>query len=952
MSSLAAATRATRRDMFRAPGRLIAAVLLIALPIAAVVALAINDASGSGRLASPASGEQLAIEGGTCEQEPGMYSGPCTGTQRTPTAYSDAEAVVPDSIEIGRQLEFAVDVAKGADASPTGTYYSPIVQLSPDFLPEDLPASLGPDEIFLDKFSAESMDISVGDSVTTALSDGTTRTLTVAAISPSYQSLVIDGALYDREVDLQTNEEATVTWLYRPRGEISWADVEYVNARGGMLLSNDLAKHPPADAPEINPDYASAATTAWASMTPGQIALAILSALAFYAVFALLIVLFISPVFSLALARHTRLFAMLSAQGASRWHIAAAVLVFALFAGAIGATLGVVLGGSIGWAWWAIASPGWSVHIPWINIGVAWLVAVLGSITAAAVPAYLTARNSLAGALAGGTPDRMVRWRWWMACGPALLVLTTIGALVLWSAQTPGRRHYASGEDWWVIIVFVGLVAMTLSIPALVFWVARTTRRAPVALRTAGRGLTRRSLHTLPAVAAIAALTTLVVGGVVSLRTDDAQGQAIAATYTPSNVALVNADSREAAREGIGRIAPHLGPTKEVDVYELDAEAQREPYSPDESSTQLYVPAAAECTTAYTDDPSAVVYADAQGRTTDIDPDAARACLSTLAGTMSHSSESPLGNRLIVASQDTIEDLFSLIKFDSPEDRDRAAATLRAGGVVINKGHGLADAKTTEVVSKRYDAVETADDGSYAWEEATKEARKELPVAEALPLHAGPLTLVSEDAARELGVKVIYAGTALLTDAPITRRQDTTIREDIYGTDEEGNPPAPLAYGYSSAVYESYNPPTWPFAAAVAGLSFVALALVIALAAAGIRRESRVFASLGAAPGFAAKVAALQAGLVAALGLWTGILAGHVGAFFLTTRDAHTIAGEVYRWGSLPYYQPSWLMMAVGVVVPLVMAALAWWVHRPRLDAQGRDQADLLPGREAERSLV
>lgn len=952
MSSLAAATRATRRDMFRAPGRLIAAVLLIALPIAAVVALAINDASGSGRLASPASGEQLAIEGGTCEQEPGMYSGPCTGTQRTPTAYSDAEAVVPDSIEIGRQLEFAVDVAKGADASPTGTYYSPIVQLSPDFLPEDLPASLGPDEIFLDKFSAKSMDISVGDSVTTALSDGTTRTLTVAAISPSYQSLVIDGALYDREVDLQTNEEATVTWLYRPRGEISWADVEYVNARGGMLLSNDLAKHPPADAPEINPDYASAATTAWASMTPGQIALAILSALAFYAVFALLIVLFISPVFSLALARHTRLFALLSAQGASRWHIAAAVLVFALFAGAIGATLGVVLGGSIGWAWWAIASPGWSVHIPWINIGVAWLVAVLGSITAAAVPAYLTARNSLAGALAGGTPDRMVRWRWWMACGPALLVLTTIGALVLWLAHTPGRRHYASGEDWWVIIVFVGLVAMTLSIPALVFWVARTTRRAPVALRTAGRGLTRRSLHTLPAVAAIAALTTLVVGGVVSLRTDDALGQAIAATYTPSNVALVNADSREAAREGIGRIAPHLGPTKEVDVYELDAEAQREPYSPDESSTQLYVPAAAECTTAYTDDPSAVVYADAQGRTTDIDPDAARACLSTLAGTMSHSSESPLGNRLIVASQDTIEDLFSLITFDSPEDRDRAAATLHAGGVVINKGHGLADAKTTEVVSKRYDAVETADDGSYAWEEATKEARKELPVAEALPLHAGPLTLVSEDAARELGVKVIYAGTALLTDAPITRRQDTTIREDIYGTDEEGNPPAPLAYGYSSAVYRSYNPPTWPFAAAVAGLSFIALALVIALAATGIRRESRVFASLGAAPGFAAKVAALQAGLVSALGLWTGILAGHVGAFFLTTRDAHTIAGEVYRWGSLPYYQPSWLMMAVGVVVPLVMAALAWWVHRPRLDAQGRDQADLLPGREAERSLV
>lgn len=952
MSSPAAATRATRRDMFRAPGRLIAAVLLIALPIAAVVALAINDASGSGRLASSAIGEQLAIEGVTCEQEPGVYSGSCTGAQRTPTAYSDAEAVVPDSIEIGRQLEFTVDVAKGADASPTGTYYSPIVQLSPDFLPEDLPTSLGPDEIFLDKFSAESMDISVGDSVTTALSDGTTRTLTVAAISPSYQSLVIDGALYDREVDLQTNAEATVTWLYRPRGEISWADVEYVNARGGMLLSNDLAKHPPADAPEINPDHASAAPTAWAGWTPGQIALAILSALAFYAVFALLIVLFISPVFSLALARHTRLFAMLSAQGASRWHIAAAVLVFALFAGAIGATLGVVLGGSIGWAWWAIASPGWSVHIPWINIGVAWLVAVLGSITAAAVPAYLTARNSLAGALAGGTPDRMVRWRWWMTCGPALLVLTTIGALVLWFAHTPGRRHYASGEDWWVIIVFVGLVAMTLSIPALVFWVARTTRRAPVALRTAGRGLTRRSLHTLPAVAAIAALTTLVVGGVVSMRTDDAQGQAIAATYTPSNVAFVDADSQEAAREGIGRIAPHLGPTKEVDVYALDADARREPYDPDDSSTQPYVPAAAECATAFTDDPSAVVYADAQGRTTDIDPDAARACLSTLAGTTSYTSESPLGNRLIVASQDTIEDLFSLIKFDSPEDRDRAAATLRAGGVVINKGHGLADAKTTEVVSKRYDAVETADDGSYAWEEATKEARKELPVAEALPLHAGPLTLVSEDAARELGVKVIYAGTALLTDDPITRRQDNTIREDIYGWDEEGNSPAPLAYGYSSAVYRSYNPPTWPFAAAVAGLSFIALALVIALAAAGIRRESRVFASLGAAPGFAAKVAALQAGLVAALGLWTGILAGHVGAFFFTTRDAHTIAGEVYRWGSLPYYQPSWLMMAVGVVVPLVTAALAWWVHRPRLDAQGRDRADLLPGREAERSLV
>lgn len=328
-----------------------------------------------------------------------------------------------------------------------------------------------------------------------------------------------------------------------------------------------------------------------------------------------------------------------------------------------------------------------------------------------------------------------------------------------------------------------------------------------------------------------------------------------------------------------------------------------------------------------------MVYADAQGRTTDIDPDAARACLSTLAGTSSNPSESPpLGNRLIVASQDTIEDLFSLFKFDSPEDRDRAAATLRAGGVVINKGHGLADAKTTEVVSKRYDAVEIANDGSYAWEEASKEARKELPIAEALPLHARSLTLVSEDAARELGVKVIYAGTALLTDdPPITRRQDNTIREDIYGS-EEGDPPAPpLAYGYSSAVYKSYNPPTWPFAAAVAGLSFVALALVIALAAAGIRRESRVFASLGAAPGFAAKVAALQAGLVAALGLCTGILAGHVGAFFFTTRDAHTIAGEVYRWGSLPYYQPSWLMMAVGVVVPpLVTAALAWWVHRPR----------------------
>lgn len=323
MSALLAATRPTRRDMLRHPWRLLAAVLLIAVPVIALTAMTSWQTSTDSALRWSDPTTTATYGGTSCIQSISGLSYECEG----------------DALQAPAPQRELLDAAlpHGFHAELRPTFYRPVT--AADGRQAD----------------AQILQLPVS-AVPPSLDPGTGSLPTVGEIMLTHQ--VAD--------QLRVGEGDTVT--------VDDADQEYLGAD-------------------------------WEGWLFFLVSASYLLALG------VLLLLLISPVFTIATSRQSRIFALMSSQGASPAHIRLAVLAYGLGAGLVGATLGLVLGVGGATAWWAVTNPGWPVAVPWGWAGLTWLCAVVGSVAASFLPAWVVSRASISAGVQGATPDRMMRWR-------------------------------------------------------------------------------------------------------------------------------------------------------------------------------------------------------------------------------------------------------------------------------------------------------------------------------------------------------------------------------------------------------------------------------------------------------------------------------------------------------------------------------------------------------------
>ena len=890
MSAITAATRPTRRDLWRHPWRTFAAVILIALPVAIVVGFSLFEASSTFNtfLLSP----ERSIQVRSDQKE--------TTNADVPEL---AAEILPEGTTVSPITSFANTSVLLGDQSTS----SWLVQFDAENPPEKArevvdKLGLGPNEIVLSRSSARALDAAVGDTVTfPGRSLDGEHHATVAAIGPDNFNFVTAPALGDPP----DHTSASTTWVIN-------GDVQLTSEMADRAAQNGLDLWGP-ELSESLPDQAN-------TPTPGEA----LETVVFFVFFAsvyiiagLLILFLLAPVFTLAMGRNTRLYALMSSQGAMPRHIMLAVMAYGFFMGVLGATIGLVLGLGTGWLTWTARYPDFPVHLPWAECLIAWLVAVVGSVMVSIVPAWLAQRSALAAAIQGGAPDRLLRFRPWMAIGPIALPL-----LLLLSFTTLGRAFSA-------LIVLFGMIAIAGSAPALVFLCSRIARRGPLALRLAGRSLTRRSMHALPTAIAIVAVSFVATVFGVSTMTADAKHRAEEQIIMPRTSALIQSgtygdpveesnEAERAAADAVINTAPgSIHPYYTYPSHEgyFWSEEEREVY--DLSTEFDFVCEQVDITVPV----ERAVFIDSQGRRTDESEEAREECAHEMM-TLFVSNSLVSDTRLIQADSSQLD----LWQFDTDQDRQAAARTLDAGGIVLaHNSHVGAHTEGTVTVDtyKDYSATAKSD---------TRSA--DLPIAEALPTMARDIVLISPQAGEALGMEPMYVGRAIA----LNQDPDDTMREELNDAAAQASQSQYYLAWASSPVEDVRFYP----ALGMGVVCLVVLALIIANAATSMRQENNVFQSIGADPGLMSRVSAWQTWLVATASMLFGVLAGHIGTYVFSDNPRYLLDPPPYALRGQDYFVPDWWSFLALLLVPLVAAALAAAVNRTREGAAltARDRSE------------
>lgn len=871
MSTLLAATRPTRRDMLRHPWRLLAAVLLLALPVFAITAMFTWQASTETALrwSNPTT---TAWYGGTsCIQSVSGLSAECeNGVKPAPAPQRELlDAALPTGFHSELRSTFYRPVTtqdgRQADAQ--------ILQLPVSALPPSLDPGTGSlpteGEIMLTRQVADQLRVEEGDTVTAG-----SETLRVSGVMPGYQSLVVEPTFV---VDDSTTPSFTIV------GDdfFTWDDVKQLNRAGFVVTSSDVQKNPPS-ADEVYPEFADP-DREYVGPSPGSWIFALISASSILVVGVLLLLL-ISPVFTIATSRQSRIFALMSSQGASPAHIRLAVLAYGLGAGLVGATLGLVVGIAGTTGWWAVTNPGWPVSVAWDWAGLTWLCAVLGSVAASFLPAWVASRASISAGVQGAAPDRMMRWRPWMAVGPVVLVVTLAATALL-------RLTVFA-----VPLALVALVALTASTPALIIGLGRLGRSASLPFRLATRDAARQSMRSVPALAAIVGVLFTAVAVIAAADADRARQEHLVSTVYAGDVvtlgplATVGGSTRkDDLAPSITAVHAEIGPATQIDLFGI---AQTEDPSswhgvtvgpgwqcPASDEVDLDNPTiAAECLTGQRHDGVSV--------------------------------PAPAGPSSVLIAGPEILDLFPL------NDTSRAAA---------------ADALAGEAVLTTSAAPPSITSGGQTEVRVTHGDVEGQPVT--LPVHPVlpelfPVDILSRPAADRLGIEPDYLGTALLPEDPVspTTRAEVTemITEASVGVD----------VGFSRPVSA-----VSPWAPALLALgAIVVVTLILALSTQTTRRHFTLIDAVGAPPSLPSRTTAVFAGLLAFVGAGVGTLTAYLFTWVTASRTVTDVNGRVLETGTVGFLHIDWwLVLILLVATPVAAAAIGSLFHRRRREVEYRE---------------
>jgi putative ABC transport system permease protein len=513
-----------RREAWRAKGRSVLVLLMIALPVLAVTAADVviqtSDVK-AGEAVERTMGRAdalVTVEPGVTDvvqaPDPDQMSGWTTRPKARPRTLDDVQAA------LGREVE-AVEVVRGGRQVTTdaGRTYaelfetdltSPLTDGTFRLVQGRVPTEIG--EVAVNGELAERGPYHVGDGLT--LGNGSSATVVGivenAVVRSSAIAVASPGGL-----GLKT-PEGRHAWLVDAGGPVTWADVQALNAIGASVWSRAVLTDPP-PASEISAElgYDGGTDDAWLAVVVLVVVMALLE-----------VVLLAGPAFAVIARRLQRSLALMAANGATPRQARRVVIASGVVLGVVGATLGVGLGLLVAWLVLPVVQQLQGNYlgpfdVPWLHLlGIAGF-GVLSALLAALVPAWIASRQDVVAVLAGRRGDRKPSLR------SPLLGLVLLGAGVAIAAYGAAR---AGGEYVIAVSAIVAVLGMILLVPVVVVLLARLARRLPLALRFAVRDAARHRTRTVPAVAAVAATVAGVVALGIGNASDTEQSRA---TYTP-----------------------------------------------------------------------------------------------------------------------------------------------------------------------------------------------------------------------------------------------------------------------------------------------------------------------------------------------------------------------------------------------------------------------------------
>lgn len=517
------ALRLAWRDAWKAKGRSILVLALITLPVLAITAAAVvqatADVDAADRIPRTMGAAEARIEllGGSVLQAPDPHSGMygSQGDGELPTL-ADLAQVLGDR-EVITIADGYAEVPLGdrrVETLPTEVdLRSPLADGLFELRTGELPA--GPGEAVVNDAFAD-RGVAIGDTLEVL---GEQVTVVGIGRDATYRdALKIIGPPGSFGADF-SGAGGAPDWLVGG-DPVLWSDVQAINELGGLVHSRAVLTDPPPVleiAEEMGYDTGSGDYIA-------IVALIVTMAL-------LEVVLLAGPAFAVGARRQARTLALMAASGGTPRQARRVVLASGVVLGAVAALFGSVFGVLLGLALLPVVQPfsrEWfgPVDVNWSAVAIVAAFGLLSAFLAAVVPAWLASRQDVVAVLAGRRGDAAPSAR-----TPIFGVILLGIGVALSAAGARGSRFFTNGEFGVALGAVVAVFGMIFIVPLVVSVIARLSGRLPLVMRYAARDAARHRTRTVPAVAAVAATVAGVVALGIANTSDEAQNRE---TYTPS----------------------------------------------------------------------------------------------------------------------------------------------------------------------------------------------------------------------------------------------------------------------------------------------------------------------------------------------------------------------------------------------------------------------------------
>ena len=512
------ALRLARRDAWRARGRSLLVVVLIALPVATVTTVdlyahaseAARSMSANALAQLGNSADALVSTTSASAVAQGYTGGPVTtlaeGTPPTPdrilAALPAGSRLVPEGSMVATAIERdgwglagSVWVSDVNDPLVAGMW-----RLRSGRLPHAL------DEVALTDTAASRLHTSIGDRITlTPPGEGgasvtaTLVGLTAASWLGGY-GVLLPGAITVRP----DPAAAQPAYLAEVSSGLTWGDVRALNAIGAFVISRSVIADPPAFCAENvlcgDSGPVPGAVDSAPAASPDDVAQAVALGVVAVVLVVLQVALLAGPAFAVSLRRRQRELGLLGASGADTAELRRTMLASGVVLGLVGAALGLLVGWAVTRALGAtalfdLATADFRMPSPPPELLALAVLGTLAAVAAALVPAVSAGRGDVVDSLRGRRPVPPVSRR------------TPVTGLAIGMVGLAGMFYGVRALEPVVlgVSIIVAELGLVLVMPALVTAFAVVGRWLPLAPRLAVRDAGRHRMRTTAAACAIAA---------------------------------------------------------------------------------------------------------------------------------------------------------------------------------------------------------------------------------------------------------------------------------------------------------------------------------------------------------------------------------------------------------------------------------------------------------------